>query len=76
LNSSFVFSARTHYSQTGRHASRDHTRCALAYRGETGEYSWRRLTGAGALAGIGFSMSLYIADKAFPAAADFAAAKV
>jgi len=39
-------------------------------------YSWRQLAGAGALAGIGFTMSLYIADKAFPAAEDFAAAKL
>ena len=40
------------------------------------EYSWRQLAGAGALAGIGFTMSLFIASQAFPAAADFAAAKV
>lgn len=40
------------------------------------EYSWRQLTGAGALAGIGFTMSLFIAGQAFPVAADFAAAKV
>jgi Na+:H+ antiporter, NhaA family len=39
-------------------------------------YSWAQLAGAGALAGIGFTMSLYIAHKAFPGAADFAAAKV
>ena len=39
-------------------------------------YSWRQLTGAGALAGIGFTMSLFIAGQAFPAAADFAAAKI
>jgi NhaA family Na+:H+ antiporter len=32
--------------------------------------------GAGALAGIGFTMSLFIAGQAFPVAADFAAAKV
>jgi len=40
------------------------------------EYSWRQLAGAGALAGIGFTMSLFIAGEAFPAAADFAAAKI
>jgi NhaA family Na+:H+ antiporter len=39
-------------------------------------YSWRQLTGAGALAGIGFTMSLFIAGQAFPAEPDFAAAKV
>ena len=35
------------------------------------EYSWRQMIGAGALAGIGFTMSLYIAAKAFPGEADF-----
>jgi Na+:H+ antiporter, NhaA family len=39
-------------------------------------YSWRQLLGAGALAGIGFTMSLYIASKAFADEADFAAAKL
>jgi NhaA family Na+:H+ antiporter len=39
------------------------------------EYSWRQLAGAGALSGIGFTMSLFIAGQAFPDAADFAAAK-
>jgi NhaA family Na+:H+ antiporter len=39
-------------------------------------YSWRQLGGAGALAGIGFTMSLFIAGQAFPADADFAAAKI
>jgi NhaA family Na+:H+ antiporter len=39
-------------------------------------YSWHQLAGAGALAGIGFTMSLFIAGQAFPAAADFAAAKI
>jgi Na+:H+ antiporter, NhaA family len=39
-------------------------------------YSWRQLAGAGALAGIGFTMSLFIAGQAFPGAADFAAAKI
>jgi NhaA family Na+:H+ antiporter len=39
-------------------------------------YSWRQLAGAGALAGIGFTMSLFIAGQAFPDAGDFAAAKI
>lgn len=40
------------------------------------EYSWRQLVGAGALAGIGFTMSLFIAGQAFPVPAEFAAAKI
>ena len=40
------------------------------------QYSWRQLAGAGALAGIGFTMSLFIAGQAFPATEDFAAAKI
>jgi NhaA family Na+:H+ antiporter len=39
-------------------------------------YSWRQLSGAGALAGIGFTMSLFIAGQAFPDSADYAAAKI
>jgi NhaA family Na+:H+ antiporter len=39
-------------------------------------YSWRQLLGAGALGGIGFTMSLFIAGAAFPDQADFAAAKI
>lgn len=39
------------------------------------DYSWRQLIGAGALAGIGFTMSLFIAGQAFPSEADFVAAK-
>jgi NhaA family Na+:H+ antiporter len=39
-------------------------------------YSWRQLLGAGALAGIGFTMSLFIAGQAFPVPEDFAAAKI
>jgi Na+:H+ antiporter, NhaA family len=39
-------------------------------------YSWRQLAGAGALAGIGFTMSLFIASEAFPTESDFTAAKI
>ncbi|HET8724831.1 MAG TPA: Na+/H+ antiporter NhaA [Anaeromyxobacteraceae bacterium] len=39
-------------------------------------YSWRQVLGAGALAGIGFTMSLFIAGQSFPVPGDFAAAKV
>lgn len=39
-------------------------------------YTWRQLCGAGALGGIGFTMSLFIAGIAFPDAATYAAAKV
>lgn len=39
-------------------------------------YSWRQLAGAGAMAGIGFTMSLFIAGEAFADASDFAAAKI
>ncbi|HZH05102.1 MAG TPA: Na+/H+ antiporter NhaA, partial [Lautropia sp.] len=46
----------------------------LANKPET--YSWQQLCGAGSLAGIGFTMSLFIAGQAFPVQGDFAAAKV
>lgn len=39
-------------------------------------YSWRQLVGAGALGGIGFTMSLFIAGQAFSDAADYATAKI
>ena len=39
-------------------------------------YSWRQLLGAGALAGIGFTMSLFIAGQAFASPDDFSAAKI
>jgi NhaA family Na+:H+ antiporter len=39
-------------------------------------YSWRQLWGAGALGGIGFTMSLFIAGVAFPNQANHAAAKI
>jgi NhaA family Na+:H+ antiporter len=54
--------------------------CALAVRSglavKPKEYSWRQLIGAGALAGIGFTMSLFIAGQAFPESAVFSAAKI
>jgi Na+:H+ antiporter, NhaA family len=46
----------------------------LAHKPEA--YTWRQLGGAGALAGIGFTMSLFIAGQAFPDAGDFAVAKI
>jgi Na+:H+ antiporter, NhaA family len=39
-------------------------------------YSWRQLIGAGALGGIGFTMSLFIAGLAFANPTDYAAAKI
>lgn len=54
--------------------------CAMAVRlgmaVKPAEYSWRHIAGAGALSGIGFTMSLFIADQAFPLEPDFAAAKI
>jgi len=43
---------------------------------KSADYNWRQLAGAAALAGIGFTMSLYIAAKAFPDPGEFAAAKI
>lgn len=54
--------------------------CFLAVRSglavKPNEYSWTQLAGAGALAGIGFTMSLFIAGQAFGDAAAFASAKI
>jgi NhaA family Na+:H+ antiporter len=49
---------------------------ALGLTSKPDVYSWRQLMGAGALGGIGFTMSLFIAAQAFTDAADFNAAKV
>jgi NhaA family Na+:H+ antiporter len=40
------------------------------------EYGWNQVLGAGCLAGIGFTMSLFIAGESFPLPADFDAAKI
>lgn len=39
-------------------------------------YGWTQVLGAGCLAGIGFTMSLFIAGQSFPMPADFDAAKI
>jgi Na+:H+ antiporter, NhaA family len=48
----------------------------LGFAQKPNAYSWRQLAGAGTLAGIGFTMSLFIAGQAFPVPSDFAAAKI
>lgn len=48
----------------------------LGWASKPAEYSWRQMAGAGSLAGIGFTMSLFIAGQAFPGDSDFAAAKI
>ena len=54
--------------------------CALAvaagFARKPDEYNWRQVLGAGALSGIGFTMSLFIAAQAFTLEADFVAAKI
>lgn len=55
-------------------AARVATALGLARKPEA--YTWRQLAGAGALGGIGFTMSLFIASAAFPDAEDYAAAKI
>ncbi|HET7753669.1 MAG TPA: Na+/H+ antiporter NhaA [Anaeromyxobacteraceae bacterium] len=39
-------------------------------------YSWRQLCGAAAIAGIGFTMSLFIAERAFRSSEELGAAKI
>ena len=48
----------------------------LGFADKPEEYNWRQLFGVGCLAGIGFTMSLFIAGQAFPNESDFAAAKI
>lgn len=48
----------------------------LGFARKPAAYSWRQLGGAGALAGIGFTMSLFIAGRAFPVTGDFDVVKV
>jgi NhaA family Na+:H+ antiporter len=48
----------------------------LGFADKPASYTWSQVAAAGALAGIGFTMSLFIAGQAFPVAADFAAAKL
>ncbi|MCC2681977.1 MAG: sodium/proton antiporter, NhaA family [Nitrosospira multiformis] len=52
------------------------TAVQLGFATKPNAYSWRQLGGAGALAGIGFTMSLFIASQAFPEVSDYAAAKI
>ncbi|KGM57723.1 sodium:proton antiporter [Lysobacter arseniciresistens ZS79] len=40
------------------------------------DYTWRQLVGAGLITGIGFTMSLFIAGRAFAQPEDFDAAKI
>src|SRR5690606_15660892 len=48
---------------------------ALKIADKPSSYSWRQLLGAGAIQGIGFTMSIFIASLAFTAE-DFPAAKI
>jgi NhaA family Na+:H+ antiporter len=48
----------------------------LGWASKPQDYSWTQLLGAGAVAGIGFTMSLFIAGQSFPAPEDFAVAKL
>ncbi len=48
----------------------------LGFASKPESYTWRQLCGAGALAGIGFTMSLFVARQVFPGPGDFAVAKI
>lgn len=48
----------------------------LGFADKPAEYNWRQMAGVGVLAGIGFTMSLFIAGQAYTDAGDFAAAKI
>ena len=48
----------------------------LKFAEKPASYTWRQVAGVGAMAGIGFTMSLFIAGQAFSDPADFDAAKV
>ncbi len=50
------------------------TRTGLAVK--PAEYTWHHLLGAGVLAGMGFTMSLFIAAHSFPLESDLSAAKI
>lgn len=39
-------------------------------------YTWRQLAGAGMITGVGFTMSLFIASRAYPSPEDFDAARI
>ena len=60
------------------HVALGELRLAVALRiaEKPASYSWRQLAGAGAVAGIGFTMSLFIAGQAFPRPEWFTAAKI
>lgn len=49
---------------------------ALGWATKPASYNWRQLTGAGAIAGVGFTMSLFITAVAYHSEADFTAAKL
>lgn len=48
----------------------------LRFAEKPASYTWRQVAGVGAMAGIGFTMSLFIASQAFTDHSDFDAAKI
>ena len=48
----------------------------LGFADKPPDYNWRQMAGVGVLAGIGFTMSLFIASQAYADPEDFAAAKI